>query len=1388
MAAGDFDDLLQEALDQMSAPSVSGGDDEWFDDLLDDFVPPAAAAGRSAPSPAAKIAPAKGAPPAAKSAAAKGAPSAAKGRSAAPKATAVEVPSSAPAGVPSGSLQLASMHEHVKNKGMWAGSLTPMEVKGLMGAVFKGAGAEAEATGAPESAETAGAAARALWLVPITRAHTPALLKSLDEVIVNATDHATSHAAGPAGRRVTRIDLRFETEAGRVTVENDGPGVPVKPHEEATARAGRPVYWPEVSFGYFLAGTNITKAANSISGGINGLGAKIANTHSVEFAVETVDAVAKKKYAQVWRDRMGVVDPPRVAASAEKPYTRVSFVPAWEALGYPCGPGGALRPADWADYDAWLRLRAHQAAAYVGPSVRVTYNGERCQTTDVVALGRLLARASEAEGEALILPAVAKAAEEPYLAHPIHVAVVVLPPGARVSRGAEQHMLVVNGVLSPKGQHLRWLKQQLAAAVEDRMQRLTKQKKAPAKGKAAPAAAAKKAAPKKAPPAASVPSGAAVLAGVRLVMCAAIPGADWSGQRKDELQVAKGVMEQWALPAAYLKRVADAVAERLLVRAQGAAGRVVHDKYTPARQIRRASERPYTCLMAAEGDSAMTFLKTGLSQTRAGGGRGSPTFDWYGIISLQGVVVNAAREVTEVSTREGGAIQVRSAKLTQNKRLLALADAFGLRYDRTYRTPDELATLNYGRLILCVDQDLDGTGKIAPLVLVWIYTFWPALFAARRVGRFVTPLIRVYPKPQGKANPLAEFLYEEEFRHWLAEDPARGAAVGRTLLVKYYKGLAGHSTTEVPRMFAPEAFAQNIYTYTIDDAREVARLFGVYFGGDPALRRAVLTTPVDYLRFEEVQALRARREIPLARVQLSVDTKAYKLEAVKRQIPGAVDGLNPVRRKILAGAEQRLRSMSDEVKVFQVAGAVADSMHYHHGESISATLSYLAQAYVGARLYPLLVGVGQFGDRHDRVAVAPRYVSVRMSPLYRALFPPQDRWLLPHVEEDGNRAEPQWFAPVVPLAVLEHNRIVSEGWNHFSHGRDLEATLRVVRAFIAGDPELAEAAAALHEGGPDGISAAAVAAAERLAPKWDLPPSGRGRTSEVRLYRGEPHSFGDYVWREEDDTVHITDLPFGVLTEDYKATLLEPGRGGKPNPRQELIRGIEDRSTVDRVSLEVALAEGAYDRILEEYGDETIDPIEDALLLRASIRPRLNYYRADGGVVEFGHSYLALLLYWAPLRKELYRRRLERERILAELRIRQQEETLRYIAMAAELDLANVRDKATAGVLLGQKGFPLLDSGLLGAPGYTPNEDLVRLITEGPGASYNYLLSLQQKSLVARSAEKRRAVVDAERRELERLELLLAERPTPGASVWLAEIEKFQQVVDLGLKTDWTYQ
>jgi DNA topoisomerase-2 len=1337
----------------------------------------------------------------------------------------------------------ATVEDHARTKGMWAGALEPVEIPGLQGAIIVapegaplgeggdgdgdggGDGEDGDGDGGGDAPPARGPGGRA-QVVDLPRPHTPALLTIINEILANAADQAKTCERNPPSRRVTAITVEFDPATGRVEVTNDGPGVPVVEHAAESARAGRPVLVPEVSFGTFLAGTNINKAADCVRGGINGLGAKLANVHSEVFEVETVDAVRRLRFRQVFRDRLRVREAPRVAPERGPPFTRVGFVPAYRALGYPAPGPSAGWAAAAADLEAWARLRAHQVAAYLGPRVAVAFNGAPCGTTDAPALARLLVTAlpPEVARQTLVLPLGAKAPEEPQKGHPWSLAAVVLPPGLKAAQvKAARNMLVVNGVLTNKGTHLQLLKDALHAEVAPRL--------AKARGVAAAAGAAggKKgaagkgaggaAAPKKAP----ALSRKDTLGGVRFVMCGAIPGAVWKDQQKEELQVPPATLAHWALGPKALKEAAAAVAATILMGAAGKTARAfAHgDKYRPARYA-GTPKREHTLLLAAEGDSAITMLKAGLTQSRRPMPPGGPSFDWCGFISLQGVVINAVREVKAVASGAaaggGGAgagagapgeapptVLVRSAKLEASQRLAALADAFGLRYDLRYETPAELATLKYGRLVLCVDQDLDGTGKIAPLVLAWLNTFWPALFAAGRVGRFVTPLVRARPLVRGRGGagagagagarpPAVEFIYEEECRRWVAEDPARA----KTHRFTYFKGLAGHSRDDVAEMFRPEAFARALYTYVPD--RGTPEGFDIYFGPRPELRKRALVTPVAHLTEAEAGALRARREIPLRRVQLDVDAKAYKLEAVARQIPGAADGLNPARRKIIAGALLRCASLREGEfpKVYQLGGAVADSMQYHHGDaSLSATIVGLAQDFAGARRFPYLTGEGSFGTRHGDAAGSPRYIGARLSPLADVVLPAADRWLLPYVFEDGVRAEPRYFLPVVPMAVLESYKIPSEGWCHVSFARERGAALRAVRAFVAGEPALVAAAEALHRGEGGAVDWGALARA------WPLPEETRGFLGEVRPYGGAPHSFGAYELGEAPPprgrgaaaaaaaaaaepavVVTVTDLPLGVPTAGFLAQLTGPGRGGRPNPRAAYVRGVADLSTVEAVRLEVALAPGATPEALAAagFGDAEIDPVEDLLQLRVSLAPHLNYVGARGEVLELTPAgYLAPLLYWARLRRDLYGARLRREAAVLRLRVLREEGTLRFIARSTALDLKARADVGAAEALLAAEGFRRLDHALLESPQYTPAEDLERLVTEGGAGrapSFDYLLGLPGRELVAAAAAKREGSLAGLRRALAGVEAALAERPTPGASVWLAEVAAFEAYAD----------
>ena len=75
--------------------------------------------------------------------------------------------------------------------------------------------------------------------------------------------------------------------------------------------------------------------------------------------------------------------PHNLPLAATKPHTSVSFVPAYEELGYRVvkpkagdASAPALARADVDDIDAWLRLRAHHHVSYLVSQARRRHRGD----------------------------------------------------------------------------------------------------------------------------------------------------------------------------------------------------------------------------------------------------------------------------------------------------------------------------------------------------------------------------------------------------------------------------------------------------------------------------------------------------------------------------------------------------------------------------------------------------------------------------------------------------------------------------------------------------------------------------------------------------------------------------------------------------------------------------------------------------------------------------------------------------------------------------------------------------------------------------------------------------------------------------------------------------
>lgn len=1239
------------------------------------------------------------------------------------------------------SYKIFTIEDSARVKGMWAGALERTVIPKLSGVY---------AADTPMKYE----------IREIKRDHTPAILKIVDEGLVNASDHKKEHENAPkACDRVSRISLKFDASTGIFVIENDGPGIPITVHAEASAVAGREIFVPEVAFAIFLAGRNMEKPPDSVKGGINGIGAKLINVHSTVFTVETVSN--GRMYTQTFRDRMRVRGAPQITTVGKlRSFTRISFCPAYAELGY----DGGLTEADAADLEAYTRLRMFLLAAYVGSSTVVTFNDECCSTTSAHSL---LSLAVAHDPGAVIMKCAAKATEAPYSAHPWDIGVAVLPNAKQFG-----HISVINGVHCTKGSHLPYLKKYLSETVGAKLARFTKAKTQ----KISTVDACKQ---------------------VFLVVIGALPGADWGGQRKDELQVAESKLRPYTIAPAALGKIAGAIVDSLLQVAPPRRKKNIDvEKYIRARRAGGPDSAACT-LLAAEGDSAITLLRAGLSLGSKANPNG-PTSETYGIMSLGGVLMNAQKKVTEVETAGGGTLLIRAETLRNNKVLTALVDILGLDYSCQYETPAERARLRYGAMVICTDQDLDGVGKIAALVLVFIYTFWPNLIKEGFLKRLSTALIRAYPN--NRVGPVKEFFCENEFHHWVRSSGGEAGEVCK-YNVKYYKGLATHDSNEVLLIF--RQFNATVYTYTITDASE-AYLFKVYFGDQPALRRKALSTPVQHLSLEETKEIHRTRLIS-CRNQLEVDTKAYKLDDIQRKIPRTIDGIPVARRKILAGAIKRFSDSGREIKVFQLGGYVADHMFYHHGDaSLNGTIIGMAQRFSGANNYPYLIGIGQFGSRHGGAKGAPgspRYLNVKLAaPYVKAMFPSEDTWLLPYVFEDGERAQPDYFVPVLPAALLESFEIPSEGWRHKSFARAFGDVVALTRAYIG-------------QGPPEGVALAArvAAAAEAARPGTnikDLPlpaddtaafleqfPLGVSllgygdhlnaaeQKELIRPYNGYLHSFGWYV-REKgpagSSIIRVIELPLGKTTHRFLKELEKPAR------KTYIIGEPDDDSSGLKVNISIRLRPNAWEEITEKFGSPEIDPIEDFLLLRASLKPSLNYFGRDGGVVEFGDDYHALFFQWAPTRRDLYRRRLEREMVVLSLRIRLERAIIRFIE--AGIDLTKILDENAASEFLAQHGFPQFDAALIHAPHYTPTVDIERLSTSGPRVSHNYILTLYERDLVTSAKIKREKKINKMEQRAAEVNDLLAEQPFAGASVWAAEINAVAAAVARGEKSGWRFE
>lgn len=1088
-----------------------------------------------------------------------------------------------------------------------------------------------------------------------------ALYNICDEIILNALDHCLRTKDLRGKNKCTQIYLELDSD-GVVTCFNNGEGIVVEKTDDG-------VYIPEMIFTKEMSGSNFENDGKETIG-MNGIGSKATNILSSLFVIETMDLKNKKHYVQEVHGGCLTIMPPVISAGKGAPYTRIRFKPDYPYFGTTAEHVHGVMTT-------LLHTRMMYVSAYLGPKYDVRFNDIALEVSSLEALARSV---SNLDVDGLVkCPLTSTAPDE----KPLEVYLSVYDGNSAV-----EHLSFINGLyLSEGGTHIRFVIKALLEALKPKLEKKLKGKLA-------------------------INS---KLIGQHLMVFFSgnMSSLKYKNQSKNELNISETRFKSYSLDKGGVKKIWEHLEAKIdgvylsKMLATNSTKKVSDlrgvKKYRPADYAGTAKSSQCR-LFIPEGDSAESCIKNGLTSNKSLG------FRVNGMFNIQGVPLNVRKavDVKTITNSEGVPITIldRKKEIAANERISSLIKVLNLNYHYTYECDEEgdkqFASLRYGSVVIATDADVDGLGNICGLILNFFDLFFPGLMRRKFVKLLATPLIRAYPSQRSKS--IEEFYTAEEFQVWVRD----GQVDLSKYQVNYIKGLATHSNVEIVHMF--KHLDRNMYTFNWD--ADASKFFEAYFGKDSDKRKVILVEPLKHLPPPaEAGVIDCSRH-------LNTNTKEYQLDNIQRKLPHEIDGLNPARRKVLCGSILKFKKSNSKIKVFQLGGFVAEKMLYHHGsDSLNNTIVNMAQNFCGARNIPVLLAIGQFGTHYKggKDAGSPRYIDTKLnSAVVNLLYPAADMDLLQWSIIDGETAEPQWFVPILPMAILEDLAIPATGWSAEVWARDIKTVLANIRVLMQ-MPEVDRASA------------------RELAPMKYWKNKFKGTAME---HGKAIHFVGKYTLQKNskgESVITVTALPPRMWVEKFVDSCRD----------SPLVTRVRDNSTIEKVDVEVIVPEETLslwkskhkpvgDMPSKEVSMEVIDYVHQGLKIYQTKTNLINMYSKEGTVAEYS-GYADAMVTWFIERRDLYIARIRREDIVLRCKIIMLENQIRFIDSHTQYGLSEMEEDAQVATLL-DNAYATVDHVKLATPGKTGNDELQRALLPQRGdanfiSGLNYLLNMNYRQM-----------------------------------------------------------
>ncbi|CAA9986839.1 DNA topoisomerase II, putative [Plasmodium knowlesi strain H] len=962
--------------------------------------------------------------------------------------------------------------------------------------------------------------------------YVPGLYKIFDEIIVNAAD-VKAREKEKSENPMTCIKIEINKEQKKISVYNDGEGIPVEIHKEMN------IYVPHMIFGELLTSDNYDDAEDRITGGRNGFGAKLTNIFSKEFVVQCGDSSRKKEFKMVWTDNMSKFSEPIIKNYNGKDFVRVTFKPDLAKFGMTemdddiesllckrvydlagtCSVrvylnGNRLAIKDFKSYvDLYLKDNAGVSPGKGGANNNANANGNADGSANQDTQNPDVSQSQE-PGEGT--PTKSNAAngtqnndeEEIVKIHEKqHRWEIVV---SKTDGSQFQQVSFVNSICTTKGgSHVNYIVEQLLNSLS---------KKANAKNKGGM----------------EIKSGHIKNHLWVFVNCL-IVNPTFDSQTKETLttkpvkfgskcilsdKTINGVLKSSILSNILLWAQAKAQVE--LRKKMKAGSSKARERIIGIPKLEDAndagSKHSQDCtLILTEGDSAKTSCLAGLSIV----GR-----DKYGVFPLKGKLLN----VRDASFKQ----------LMDNKEIQNIFKIMGL--DITDKNKEDIKGLRYGSLMIMTDQDYDGS-HIKGLLINMIHKFWPSLLKHKGfLSEFVTPIVKVQ-----KGNQEHSFFTIAEYEEWKESTNLVGWKI------KYYKGLGTSTDKEFKQYFSDIKNHKIMFLWTGDrDGDSIDMAFSKKRIEDRKiwLQNFVIGSYVDH------------KEKDLSYYDfVNKELIYYSRYDTERSIPNIMDGWKPGQRKVLYGCFKR--NLKNECKVAQLVGYIAEHSAYHHGESsLQQTIINMAQTFVGSNNINFLEPCGQFGSRKEggKDASAARYIFTKLASCTRSIFNEYDDPILKYLNEEGQKIEPKYYIPVIPTILVNGCEGIGTGYSSFIPNYNYKDIIENIKRYINKEP---------------------------LIPMIPWYKDFKGRIESNGKTGFETIGI---IRKIDDETLEINELPIKKWTQDYKEFLEEL----LTDEKNQLILDYIDNSSHEEICFTIKM-DPAKLRKAEEEGLEKVFKLKSTL-------------------------------------------------------------------------------------------------------------------------------------------------------------------------------------------------